>query len=648
MSLKRNLCFLFGCMVVASLSTSVAAQSQDSLWMVWEDPNQSDSLRVQAFKEYIWNGYLFSNPDSAILLSEEMIAFSVDRAYPIAENQANTLMSIAYDIQGDFTKGMEYVQKALVGNERIGNKQGISECEIVIGVLYDEQGNYPRALEHYNRALAIDEEIGNKEGMAMSLNNIGNLYNTQGNGEKALENYLRALAIDQELGVKQGIATELVNISQIYLAKGDTTLALKNLLDALEVNEEIGDLDGVASTLASIGAVYAAQGDPSRAMEYYEDVLELRENLGHKSGIARIEGSIGAQYIRQGQAKRALDHCKRSFDISEEIGALEVKVTACKCLYRAHKVLGNTAEALRHYEEMIEARDLVYNEENTKKLTQLNMQYEFDKKEAATRAEQEKKDAIARQKLQRQKLVRNGFMFGFAVVLLFAGVFFRQRNRIGKEKERSEELLLNILPEETAQELKEKGHSDAQLIDQVTVLFTDFKGFTALSEQVTPQALVADLHECFSAFDQICEKYNIEKIKTIGDAYMAAGGLPTPNDTHAKDVVRAALEMTAVVKEGKARKIAKGLPFFEVRVGLHTGPVVAGIVGVKKFQYDIWGDTVNTAARMESSGEVGKVNLSQSTYELLKNESDLEFESRGMIKAKGKGEVEMWFVRSKS
>ncbi|MBL0043077.1 MAG: adenylate/guanylate cyclase domain-containing protein [Flavobacteriales bacterium] len=255
-----------------------------------------------------------------------------------------------------------------------------------------------------------------------------------------------------------------------------------------------------------------------------------------------------------------------------------------------------------------------------------------------------KEQAEAQADLDRERTRRNVFLFSGIGLLVFGIVVYRQRGRIKKEHERSEELLLNILPEEVAAELKAKGSADAHLIEHVTVLFTDFKGFTAMSEQLTPKELVRDIHECFSAFDRIMEKHGIEKIKTIGDAYMAAGGLPTPNTTHALDVVKAALEIRDFIAEGKARKVAAGLPYFEIRIGIHTGPVVAGIVGVKKFAYDIWGDTVNIASRMESTGEVGQVNISGSTYALVKDKPRLKFTSRGKVQAKGKGEMEMYFV----
>jgi len=217
-----------------------------------------------------------------------------------------------------------------------------------------------------------------------------------------------------------------------------------------------------------------------------------------------------------------------------------------------------------------------------------------------------------------------------------------EKKEVEKQFQRSEELLLNILPSEVAEELKAKGSAEAKTFDDVTVLFTDFKGFTNISERLTAKELVAEIDYCFKGFDAIIGKYNIEKIKTIGDSYMAAGGLPVKNKTHAADVVNAALEIRDFMDAHKQQRMAEGKEMFEIRIGIHTGPVVAGIVGVKKFAYDIWGDTVNTASRMESSGEAGKVNISATTYELVKDKFTCSY--RGKVEAKKKGMVDMYFV----
>jgi class 3 adenylate cyclase len=216
--------------------------------------------------------------------------------------------------------------------------------------------------------------------------------------------------------------------------------------------------------------------------------------------------------------------------------------------------------------------------------------------------------------------------------------------QLAKEKKRSDNLLLNILPLEVAEELKETGESQARDFDNVTVLFTDFKEFTETAEKMSAKELVHEINSCFKAFDEILDKYNVEKIKTIGDSYMAAGGLTTPRLSEPHDTTLAALEMQKFMIKRKQENSALGKAAFDMRVGIHTGPVVAGIVGVKKFQYDLWGDTVNTASRMETNGEIGKINISQTTYDLLKNQSEFSFESRGKIEAKGKGKMYMYFV----
>jgi class 3 adenylate cyclase len=215
---------------------------------------------------------------------------------------------------------------------------------------------------------------------------------------------------------------------------------------------------------------------------------------------------------------------------------------------------------------------------------------------------------------------------------------------LAKEKKKTDDLLLNILPLETADELKRWGVSPARSYESVTVMFTDFKGFTRISEQLTPQRLVSELDLCFRAFDDIIGRHQIEKIKTIGDSFLCVGGMPKTNTSHARDVVAAALEMQKYMNVLKQEKQKHNDPYFEMRIGIHTGPVVAGIVGVKKFAYDLWGDTVNTASRMESSCEVGKVNVSGATWELIKNR--FHCIHRGKIAAKNKGEIDMYFVDS--
>ncbi|MBU0765815.1 MAG: response regulator [Bacteroidetes bacterium] len=213
---------------------------------------------------------------------------------------------------------------------------------------------------------------------------------------------------------------------------------------------------------------------------------------------------------------------------------------------------------------------------------------------------------------------------------------------IMQEKEKSETLLLNILPKETARELKEKGSATPRMYRRTTVMFTDFINFTKACEGLSPQELVDELHLYFAHFDDIMEKHYLEKIKTIGDAYMCAGGLPIRNNSHAINAVMAGMEIQRFIKDLNEKRSADGKTVWNLRCGIHSGPVVAGVVGKKKFAYDIWGDSVNIAARMEQSGEPGRVNISETTYEFIREYFECEY--RGKINAKNKGKIDMYFV----
>jgi len=241
------------------------------------------------------------------------------------------------------------------------------------------------------------------------------------------------------------------------------------------------------------------------------------------------------------------------------------------------------------------------------------------------------------QKLAIEEAKKNEQLIRDQNVLLESEVEKRTRE-LQKEMQKSEDLLLNILPLEVAEELKEKGASEAKLYNHVSVLFTDFVNFTGIGENLSPTELVNEIHHCFKAFDGITEKFGLEKIKTIGDAYLAVCGMPVEDKDHAIKATNAALEICEFIKNYRV-----GGGVFEIRIGIHSGPVVAGIVGVKKYAYDIWGDTVNMASRMESSSAPGKINISGATYEMIKDEIECEY--RGKIEAKNKGMIDMYFVK---
>ncbi|TGL35416.1 adenylate/guanylate cyclase domain-containing protein [Leptospira koniambonensis] len=228
------------------------------------------------------------------------------------------------------------------------------------------------------------------------------------------------------------------------------------------------------------------------------------------------------------------------------------------------------------------------------------------------------------------------------IIYQFVKAVNTAEDKLSKEHAQSEKLLLNILPREVADELKEKGISKPRHFPSATVCFTDFEGFTKISESLEPGELVAELDRCFSYFDNLMDRYKLEKLKTIGDSYMFVGGIPNSSSTHAVDCVLAALEIQAFMNQMKEIKASQNLPYWQLRLGIHSGDLVAGVIGEKKFAYDVWSDTVNTASRCESSGATGKINVSSATYALIKDFFDCEY--RGEIAAKHKGNIGMYFV----
>ena len=604
-----------------------------------------DTTKANILNE-IAQTYLGNAPEKAIDYAEQCLSLSERIGFKNGIGNSYNNIGAVNTYKGNYQRGLEYYQKAQKLLDEIGDKKGVSISYNGIGVVYLFQDNYPEALKNYLSSLKLREEIGDKNGMASSFHNVGMIYGYMENNQLALDYFLKAKKLNLEIGNKRFLSNNLAEIGVIEVKQGNNADALKNYLQAIKIKEEIGDKYGLANSFEMIGLIKFKIGDYPEALKNYFTSLKIFEEIEDKYGISSLNIYLGEVYEKQGKLKEALKYTREGLETASNIGNKDNVKEAYKELAVIDSAMGNFRGSYENHKLYMQVNDSMFNMERDKKLTSLQMQYDFDKKESLTKAEQDKKDAIALKEVQKQKLVRNGFVSGFAVVLLFAGVFFKQRNKISKGKKRSDELLLNILPSEVAEELKENGTTKAKQFDEVTVMFTDFKNFTQISEKLSPSELVAEIHTCFKAFDDIIGKHNIEKIKTIGDSYMCAGGLPIANKTNATDVVWAALEIQQFIQEHLRQRKKEGKEPFEIRIGVHTGSVVAGIVGVKKFAYDIWGDTVNIASRMESSGEAGKVNISGSTYELVKGKFNCRH--RGKIHAKNKGEIDMYFIEPAS
>jgi tetratricopeptide (TPR) repeat protein/class 3 adenylate cyclase len=566
---------------------------------------------------------------------------------------ANSMHSIGmiYHEQGNYPNALKHYLKCLEIQEDLANKPGISASLNGIGNIYLDQGNYPKALAYFQKCLAIEEEMGDKAGMASSLHNIGVIYSAQNNYPQTLAYYQKSLAIEQELGNQYGIANSLQSIGNIYHKESNYSKAFEYYQQCLEIMKELGNKQGIAGSMRNIGEIYKSQGQYQKALEYYQQSLTLNKALGNKKGLAHVLNSIGRINRDLGNNTKAIENCKKGLALAKSIEVLEEQKTACECLYDTYKAMGNGNEALKYLEEMNAVNDSLNAQESVKKLQQMEFAKQLLQDSMATAEKEQMVQEVHEAAIGQEKKTRNWSIAGGILGLLMAVGFYsrwryvkKSRAALQVEKDRSENLLLNILPEEIANELKEKGRADARDFEMVSILFSDFKGFTQISEKLGAAELLNEVGRCFEAFDSIMEKYGIEKIKTIGDAYMAAGGLPIPAENSVKNTVLAGIEMQEFISKRKEVLDLEGKHGFEMRVGIHTGPVVAGIVGVKKFQYDIWGDTVNTASRLESSGEVGKVNVSETIFNALKEDPQFSFQNRGKLAAKGKGEIEMYYV----
>ncbi len=584
--------------------------------------------------------------------------------YPKAIAQAQALMETSHTLHSD-----RYRAEALAE----------------FGIIFKEMNDFSKAIEHLDSSLRICRRIHYATGVGDCLRFLAHSHLSLNDTTAARTCFEQNVKEMLAYGDSTQLCNAIIDLAGFHLSRSGPETALTHLSRAIR----IAQLRSRPETITSHGEVGRVQFHAIEAMiglqlaradragaRHYADSLLLRAREWDDDGQLLRAYRISGQALElNGRTLLAIERYDSSLMLAVDLNNRHEEALCLERLFQAYESVGDQANALRSIRRLMILKDSLQAAEKDVEATRIISRMDLAQRTLADSLAHAHELTLKNAEVRKQKLVRNGFVGGFALVALFAAVFLFQRNRIGTEKKRSDELLLNILPAEVAEELKENGSAKAREFERATILFTDFKGFTSISEQLTPAELVDELNTCFMVFDRIVTQRGIEKIKTIGDAYMAVGGLPDPRTSTAADVVHAALEMQDFMTARKAERDAQGLPAFQMRAGIHTGPVVAGIVGVKKFAYDIWGDTVNTASRLESSGEVGRVNISEATYRLVvgcqlpvvgqdhssqttvngqpttdnrqlttDNRQPFRFTPRGTIPAKGKGELSMYFV----
>lgn len=646
----RPLVLLLFCCAFATIGRSQA----DSLVRIWNDSGQSDSARLRAVQLLAWK-MVFEQPDSGMALARKQLELARKSGTKLAEYEAHTTLAVGFSMHSDYTAALGQLQECLALAKALQDRKREANTYSNMSNVYRSLGDLPAALDRLQRSLRIDMDLGNKEGLAGTYNNLGTIQTELNNHREALDHYQKSAALAEELDSDRGRAQAALNLGSAYLNLGEPDTAAALFLRSLTLYRRMGRKLEQGMAFNNLGRAYGMLGRESDAFASLDSAERILTAIGSMRQLVRTYWNRGNLLLEQGQARSAIEACRSGDRIASANELLQQRVECLQCLHQAYHLVGDDRRAYEAQSQYLLVEDSLRGLNNSKEVTRMEVTRVFQERMMADSLENERR--MHEQELQAQERVaaereqRNMVLYAGIGVLLLAGGLWnrlrytrRSRAAIQREQERSENLLLNILPKQVAEELKDKGEAEARTLDHVTVIFTDFKGFTSMAEKLGPKELVRDIHECFSAFDRICEEHGVEKIKTIGDAYMAAAGLPQPSATHARDAVRAALAMRDFIESGKAHKQAAGLPYFEIRIGVHTGPVVAGIVGLRKFQYDIWGDTVNTASRMESSGEPGHVNISGATYAIVKDEASFRFSSRGHVKTKGKGDMEMWFV----
>lgn len=567
-----------------------------------EDIGKLEGIRAHALLFLSSINRIYGNNEAAI--KEVESAIDIIKKYHLHDmkRMAYTVIGQIKQKNGIYDMAIHYFLLADLANEKYGDETRAAGCKLSLGAVYENIGDYNKSLEYYSESLTLHKKFNNISGIAQVLGNIALVYSLLGKHDTALDYYNFALNHQSELGDESEVALILGNMGVEYFITANYDKAFELFIKALAKHEQLNQRELIASVNGNIGNVYSATKQYDKALEYYSKAIKIHEEINDKIGVARCMGNIGNIYSNKEyklyHVAKAEKYLYDAIDICNKIGTKYTVYNYHKTLADLYKKEKRWEESNQHIEKYYEIEKEVLSEEATKQ-GQL-----IENRRKVEEAERDRQVKLAR---------------------------FQEQEKI----------LLNILPAQIAERILEGEKRIADLHENISVFFSDIVGFTKLSQIVTPDELLTMLNEIFSEFDRIARKHGLEKIKTIGDAYMAVAGVPMAQEDHAERAAAFALDVIEYMTDYRITSKSD----LQIRVGLHTGRAIAGVIGENKFAYDLWGDSVNTASRMESHGEPGKIHVSHDFRNTL-TKTTLHFIDRGEMVVKGKGMMKTYFLES--
>ena len=585
----------------------------------------------------------FRDTNRALSIANDALLLAEAADYTLGVAMANLSIGFAMYLLSRNEEALDYGIKSLYAFESLEDEQGTGRARLLIGSVHWSLGNYDQALSNAMAGVKSLETSDDAEFAGWAWNVMGGIHQSIGDTDQAVGYFDKALQNFKAVGNTIGEARIMNGLALALETMESYEEALEYSNKALTIHRAQGNALGEARSLNDIGSVYYRMGRFQEAIEYHEHALQIRSASSNRSSEITSLLNLGIVLSATGEFSKATNLLLTALDIALEIGAKPKVCDIHHALSEVYERAGNVAEAFEHYKRYHTLKAEVLNNETASRLRYLQTSLATEKveREAALERQKNKELAEANAEIQRQMAILDEQ----ATEIEVANAVLEEKNIVITQlHDESERLLLNVLPAPIAERLKSGERAIADHYDSVTVLFADIVGFTKLSQTVSARDLVEGLNGIFGEFDALAAKHGLEKIKTIGDAYMVAGGLPERSEDHVERVARFALAMQHVMNSPAAANNLGGR--VQVRIGIHTGEAVAGVIGTSKFAYDIWGDTVNTASRMESHGEAGKIHVSEEVYETLREK--FSFENPRALEVKGKGLMMTYFLQGVS